>query len=400
MHEQLHSVNIRPGGCAADERRWRLPVLRDMISLMLRKIILAMMLLLAGCAATSSKEGAVNLWLRWQKIDTLLQTDYPDAPPIILIHGWNGGEFTWPEPERLVALERRLGRDIFFFTYRTGLLPNRFPPLEILEEQLERYLSQFETVEVIAHSMGGLLLRQYLSHHSEHPVRRIVFLSVPHFGTNTAQLLLGVASISPSGNMQAEEIQPGSDFLWQLNSLQGAELEGIEVLNVYVSGESLAESDFVVDAASAYLPWGHNVAVEGGHHTLAEHLDRFEFIINYLTDGTVPEEASMPARRDLWLRFAKPDGSLYRFTPSAFKHLNTRGMPRSGMFSICCERPTGLYAPPASTVVIEDIQPGDRLQLLLRDGTPPLEISADDYISHDKPVEMRVVSVPQPRGMP
>lgn len=363
-------------------------------------IALAMMVfLLPGCAKTS-KEMVVDLWVNWQKIDTLLQQDYPEATPIILVHGWNGGEFTWPTPVKLVALEKRLGRDIYFFTYRTGVVANRYPPLEILEEQLERYLAQYDTVEIIAHSMGGLLVRQYLSHHVEHPVRRVVFLSVPHFGSNVAKLLVGLASVSPTGNAQAEEIQPGSDFLWQLNSLGGSELEGVEALNVYVSDRSLVESDFVVDPTSAYLPWAYNIAIPGGHTSLPEQFPEYEFLMTYLSDGILPEEAAVPPRRDVWLRFARKDGSPLRFKSASFKRIDARGNPRPGSFSICCEQPTGLYAEPASTVVVEDLQPGERLQLLLRDGSPPIEISAEAFLGRNRPVQMQLVSPDQPRGMP
>lgn len=41
-----------------------------------------------------------------------------------------------PVPERLIALEQKLQRDIFLFTYRTGIFAHRYPPLEVLEEQL------------------------------------------------------------------------------------------------------------------------------------------------------------------------------------------------------------------------------------------------------------------------
>lgn len=60
----------------------------------------------------------------------------------------------------------------------------------MIEEQLDRYLAPYAAVDIVAHSMGGLLVRQYLSHHVDHRVRRVIFLATPHFGTNVAQVLV------------------------------------------------------------------------------------------------------------------------------------------------------------------------------------------------------------------
>lgn len=133
--------------------------------------------------------------------------------------------------------------------------------------------------------MGGLLVRQYLSHHVDHQVRRVAFLATPHFGTNVAQVLVKLGSVIPEGNIQATEIQPGSDFLWQLNALQGAELEGLEVLNAYAVDRKLLDSDLIVSPASAYCPWAHNIVIKGNHHSLAKRLDEQSAVINFLIDG-------------------------------------------------------------------------------------------------------------------
>ena len=137
-------------------------------------IVIFLTLSFTGCVK-SSVQATGELWKTWQAMDELLQADYPDAPPVILVHGWNGSEFTWPDVQTLQHFEHHMHRDVYFFTYRTGVVADRFPPIEILEEQFERYLLPFKQVDVIAHSMGGLIVRQYLSHHSKHPIRRLVF---------------------------------------------------------------------------------------------------------------------------------------------------------------------------------------------------------------------------------
>jgi len=357
--------------------------------------------MLAGCASKASQQETLNLWKTWESMDRLLQPDYPDAPPLVLMHGWNGSEFTWPSPDELRELETKLGRDIYFFTYRTGYFANRYPPLEIMEEELDRFMSRYSDVDVVAHSMGGLLLRQYLSHHPDHPVHRVVFLSTPHFGTNAAKVLMSIASISADGNIQAQEIQPGSDFLWQLNDQQGAELDGVQTLNVYVGESGWLDGDIVVEPSSAYLPWAHNVKVQGDHHTLAHRLPSFQFIIDFLKEGTLPAvEAEVPARRDVWLRFVPKPGDEAMAVPAAsIRHLNARGIPGKSSYSICCDARAGLYPVGGNTVVAEDLQPGDVYEFIPRNGHAPVRLDMDQFAGGNRPVLLENIVVPPP-GMP
>jgi pimeloyl-ACP methyl ester carboxylesterase len=346
------------------------------------------MLLVASCAK-SGAEMTVDLWRQWQAIDRLVQTDYPDSIPIILVHGWNGSEFTWPSATILKQLEDRLHRDIYYFTYRSGLLPERFPPLEVLEEQLERYLANFQKVDVIAHSMGGLLTRAYLLQHPDHPIRRIVFLSTPHFGTNAAKVLTEIANLGPLGNLQAEEMRPGSHFLWRLNEGGGEELKSVELLNVYVKSSTLAQSDLVVDEHSAYLPGHNNVAVEGGHHTLPRRMHEFDFIIQFLMDGTIPSLTNKPERTDLWVRIRDSrDHHVLRLYPSSVRRITPKGIPKSGTagLSVCCKMPSDLFGMEGSTLIIENIQPGEKLVFIPRNGLANIELAVDSLLPSPRPV--------------
>ncbi len=360
--------------------------------------LLAFVLLLQACGAKTSKQVAVDLWRDWEQMDTLLQINYSDQVPIVLVHGWNGGEFTWPSPARLMQLEQSLDRDIFFFTYRSGIVANRYPPIEIMEEHLARFLQSFQRVDIVAHSMGGLLVRQYLAHHRENPVRRLVFLSTPHFGSNVAKILTGVASVSAMGNIQAEEIQPGSDFLWRLNRLAGAELEGREVLNVYAGGQSWLKSDLVVDPGSAYLPWAYNVKVEGDHHTLASHLTDFDWILDFLNYGLLPPEAQPPKRRDIWLRFQRKDGTWLHFSDAHFHRLDAKGLPRTGGFVICCDQRSSLHSEFARTVVLEDAQADEVFEITIGGGAGTATLDARDLLDSGVPVSLIIKSVETPAG--
>jgi len=360
-----------------------------------KPLLIALFFMIVGCTKTSG-EITADLWNEWNDIDQLVQADYPEAIPIILVHGWNGSEFTWPPARVLKGMEEKLGRDIYFFTYRSGILGERFPPLEILEEELEHFLVNFRKVDVVAHSMGGLLVREYLLHHTDNRIRRIVFLSTPHYGTNAAKFLSGIADVSPLGNLQAEEMRPGSWFLWQLNEAETEELKSLEVLNVYVKDTSMIQSDLVVGEYSAYLNGQHNVAVEGDHHTLPKRLDEFDFIMQFLMHGTFPPEAERPKRHDLWVRIRDTSGKRYlTLKASSLKRISRKGIPRSGDagVALCCSAPSSLDAEDGNTMIIEDLQPGEKLVFIPRKGFPDIEIDADSILDSPNPVVMRELPV-------
>jgi uncharacterized protein (TIGR03437 family) len=101
-------------------------------------------------------------------------------------------------------------------------------------------------VDVVAHSMGGLVVRSYLSGKQSGsatfnppaapPLRRIVFLATPHFGTTLASEL--------GSDVQTAEMSPGSAFLVALNTWnQGTDdLRGLSAIAVSGNGGTGVES--------------------------------------------------------------------------------------------------------------------------------------------------------------
>lgn len=346
---------------------------------MQRVLILLLVVLLAGCAK-SSQELKQDLWQNWELVDELQERNYPDAPPVVLIHGWNGGEFSWATPARLKAFEQKLGRDIYFFTYRTSILLDRYPPIELLEEKLERLLSSLGEVDVIAHSMGGLLLRQYLTHHPDHEIERVVFLAVPHYGTDAAILLANLAEVNPTGNIQAEELRPGSTFLWRLNQFYGRELKGIDVLNVYVSSEQSVVGDIVVDPHSAYLHGVRNLIVAGDHH-LGHRVDELKDVVQFLSGQGVQAISDMPARRDIWIRVKSvSDESYIALTPSFVRRVSPEGRVVHAGVTTCCGNLSALRDEGGTTLLIENVQEGEQIELVFRhtDGSKSVVLELPD----------------------
>ena len=124
------------------------------------------------------------------------------------------------------------------------------PPIETLGQEFGKFLAglRFDdgtpltTVDVVAHSMGGLIVRSYLSGKdmagaifnppATIPIRKAIFLATPHFGTGIGVLL------GPSSDRQVAELTSGSQFLFDLGTWnQGTDdLRGIDAISVVGNG--------------------------------------------------------------------------------------------------------------------------------------------------------------------
>jgi pimeloyl-ACP methyl ester carboxylesterase len=152
-------------------------------------------------------------------------------------------------------------------------VPNS-PTLETLGAAFGQYLAALKytdgtpvtQVDVVAHSMGGLIVRTYLSGKQTRGttvfqppaspgIRKIIFLGTPHFGTSVASSF-GVSD-------QASEMSTGSQFLFTLNTWNDGtdDLRGLDVLSVAGNGGTGAESsiagfdDGVVTLTSASISY-------------------------------------------------------------------------------------------------------------------------------------------------
>jgi uncharacterized protein (TIGR03437 family) len=126
----------------------------------------------------------------------------------------------------------------------------------LLTSRIQSYPGQ---VDVIAHSMGGLVVRAYLQGWTASPllnppanpkIRKLILLGTPNTGVSN------LFSLWPSN--QVAEMQFGSPFLWFLATWnqQYDDLRGVDTLAIVgTAGSSVSgiPSDGVVDVASAAL---------------------------------------------------------------------------------------------------------------------------------------------------
>ncbi|SEC79277.1 PGAP1-like protein [Pseudomonas frederiksbergensis] len=166
---------------------------------------------------------------------------------VVFVHGFTGGENTWKNADGekfsdLLKQDAGLANryDFFEFDYFTKLISiyhsapvqrvlgligfgkNRVrsnKPIKQLSESLDAYirtrLEDYEHVILIAHSMGGLIAKDYILNYEEgngpQPTGYIS-IAVPHKGS------LGSVLLAPTMNVNAKEMQPLSDYGDALNS--------------------------------------------------------------------------------------------------------------------------------------------------------------------------------------
>ena len=147
-------------------------------------------------------------------------------------------------------------------------------PIEQLGADLGTFLNSIHysdgtpvpQVDVVAHSMGGLIVRSYLSGKQQTSgafsppqtlkIRKAIFIGSPHFGSFQADSPL--AELLAGGN-QTNEMEPGSQFVWDLATWNqfGDDLRGVDALAVIGNGGSYNglshASDGVVELSSGSL---------------------------------------------------------------------------------------------------------------------------------------------------
>jgi triacylglycerol lipase len=135
-------------------------------------------------------------------------TGATSRPPVIFVHGLYHNHTAWYFYMRSF---RRWG-----WRYLKAVnLPGKLRSIEehalTLADEVDRVIQRSGSgqVDLVGHSMGGLVIRAYLSQNlDEAKVRRVVTLGCPHSGSKLAVFAPGVA---------AREMVPGSSFLESLN---------------------------------------------------------------------------------------------------------------------------------------------------------------------------------------
>lgn len=205
-------------------------------------------------------------------------------PPVVLLNGWETGyvnscPISSSSSDTFGNLQQYLESDgvpaVYFFD---NCAEGADQTIETLAGDLATFLgtitydngTQVSQIDVVAHSLGGLIVRAYLAGLQTNEtlmppantlVRDLVLIATPNFGSFVAA---NYTTIIPVGT-QSAELVPGSSFLWNLNTWNQHvdDLRGVNAIAVignagtYVNnltGANLGNaSDGIVSTTSASL---------------------------------------------------------------------------------------------------------------------------------------------------
>ena len=169
-----------------------------------------------------------------------LPPDPPKKNPIIFVHGLYHNHTGW---YLYLRWFRRWGWSHAKAINLRGKFRSIHEFARILADEVEKVMaeSQSDQVDLVGHSMGGLVIRSYLTEdHARAKIRRVVTLGSPHGGSKLAVLGLGQA---------AKEMIPGSTFLQSLS--QGVQMpQGGGFYSIYTLVDNM-----VLPNESTKLAW-------------------------------------------------------------------------------------------------------------------------------------------------
>ena len=190
------------------------------------------------------------------------------VPPVVLLDGWqlsltnscpmsSTSSGTFDNLQSYLSGSPNLVPVVYFFENCTEC-PNC--SIEQLGADLGTFLNLLSVpqVDVVAHSMGGLIVRAYLSGKQSasgafsppatQKIRKAAFLATPHFGSFQADSLF-------LAGVQTDEMKRGSQFAWDLARWNqfGDDLRGVDAVAVIGNAGPSQQSDGVVGLTSGSL---------------------------------------------------------------------------------------------------------------------------------------------------
>ena len=183
-------------------------------------------------------------------------------PPVVFLNGYQpsctGASFSSTFGNADQVLQAARVKSVFFDNCTITSPTSGRPTIEALGAAFGTFLrglrytdgTAVTEVDVIAHGMGGLILRSYLAGKADATIatytpptdtgiRKAAFIATPHFGTAIAGQL--------GSDVQTQEIALGSDFLFELNTWNEGldDLRGVDAIAIAGTGGTGLESGTV-----------------------------------------------------------------------------------------------------------------------------------------------------------
>ncbi|MEM0966501.1 MAG: hypothetical protein AAGJ81_10165 [Verrucomicrobiota bacterium] len=140
---------------------------------------------------------------------------------VLFIHGWCGGEDSFGDMPSYIS--ENVDCQIGLYTYPTGIW-RKSPSLEMIARNFDNWVRnnvKAQRIAIVAHSMGGVVARRFVSLQFEREdridrlVRLFVFIASPHNGANLANIGKHVPTLRKA---QLRDLATDSSFLFSLNA--------------------------------------------------------------------------------------------------------------------------------------------------------------------------------------
>lgn len=171
--------------------------------------------------------------------------------PILLVHGYVCNSGLW------IMFRRRLATAGLGPIYTVTLAP-LFGGIDVLVPPLTARIEAIcaETgaarIMIVAHSMGGLVVRAYLAETASSRVAKLVTMGSPHHGTQLTRL---------GFDINADQMGEQSEWLQTLADIEDASESHPPTLSIYTLND-----DIVYPPESSVLQWAENVPVSAIGH--------------------------------------------------------------------------------------------------------------------------------------
>jgi len=227
------------------------------------------------CAVTALLTLSIPLAFRRQRVRDL-EAGEPGRP-VVLLHGYaqHTANFLW--------LARRLRRDGWIHLYSVrhtalgGDIEQSGRRLAAAIDRIRRAAGATE-VDVVAHSMGGLVARACVRAHGRASgIGRLITLGTPHQGT----LVFSRLALDP----MVAQMRPASPLLRRL-AADDPIPDAIECVSIYSADDAI-----VVPPRNAYYPGALNIEVRGlGHMSLLFSRRVYELVRENLAAPTARDD--------------------------------------------------------------------------------------------------------------
>ncbi|MEA3452262.1 MAG: alpha/beta hydrolase [Bacteroidota bacterium] len=202
---------------------------------------------------------------------------------IILIHGFNKNK------KDMYFLENKLketGHKVLNID-----LPATFGTMEecrnSLHNQIKNVIKTHKKISYISHSMGGLIIRDYINHFKQKNINKCIFIATPHKGSKLAEIVNFIPFYSKIFKPIKILLPSNNVNLLKLNkNIQIGLIAGNKDNSIFGKLFLKNQNDGSVEVSSARTDETNNIIILNfGHKEIHKKNITFEYINNFLLNG-------------------------------------------------------------------------------------------------------------------